>query len=344
MASRPSARGLAIAALLATCIVSAPVRAAGPSAADRETARALMEEGRDLRDKKDLQGAADRFQRADAIMHVPTTGYELAVTQTALHLLVEARDTLARIRSTHGGPTESRQFKEARKKAQELDDSLAGRVPGLTIVVNGAAAGVDPEVTIDDVPVPAAALGVPRRVNPGHHVIVAKTNGADGRLEADVAEGETKPVTIVLVANASAHAGPESPPETATSPPPEGGGNKTLMIAGIAVGGVGVAGIAVGAVTGILTLSKKSSLQSECNASHECPPSSFGTFDSANSMATISTIAFIAGGVCLGAGITGVILGTRKGTSDESPKVDDSPKVTFTPWIGPGGAGVSGRF
>jgi hypothetical protein len=337
MASRPAARAFAIAALLATSIVSAPVRAAGPSAADRETARALMEEGRDLREKKDLTGAADRFQRADAIMHVPTTGYELAVTQAALHLLVEARDTLARIRSTPGGANESRQFRDARKRAQELDDSLAGRVPGLTIVVNGAPAGVEPAVTIDDVPVPAAALGVPRRVNPGHHVIVAKTDAADGRQEADLAEGETKPVTLVLVA--TAHASPEPPSDTPTSSPsPGGGGSKTLTYGGIVVGGAGVAGIAVGAVTGVLTLSKKSSLQSECNASHQCPPSSFGTFDSANSMATISTVAFIAGGVCLAAGITGVLLGTRKGTSDESPK------VSLSPFIGPGGAGVSGRF
>jgi hypothetical protein len=198
---------------------------------------------------------------------------------------------------------------------------------------------VDPEVTIDDVPVPAAALGIPRRVNPGHHVIVAKTDAADGRQEADVAEGETKPITVVLVSNGTVHLGSEPSPENAvSSTPPAAGGWTSLTYAGVVVGGVGVAGIAVGAITGVLTLSKKSSLVTECPADQCRTQTSFSNLDSANTMATISTVAFIAGGVCLAAGITGVFLGTRKGTSDESPK------VSLSPWIGPGGAGVSGRF
>ena len=65
---------------------------------DRETARTLMQQGRELTAKGDLKEALKRFKGADDIMHVPTTGLEVARTQAPLGLLVEARDTIARIR------------------------------------------------------------------------------------------------------------------------------------------------------------------------------------------------------------------------------------------------------
>src|SRR5271169_6333782 len=71
---------------------------AEPSAADRETARTLMQQGRELRAKGDLKEALKRFQAADEIMHVPSTGLEVAKSQVAIGELVEARDTIAAIR------------------------------------------------------------------------------------------------------------------------------------------------------------------------------------------------------------------------------------------------------
>ena len=78
-----------------TASLAARAAHADPNAADRETARELMQQGRDLRDKNDLKGALQRFKAADDIMHVPTTALPLAQVQADLGLLVEARDTLA---------------------------------------------------------------------------------------------------------------------------------------------------------------------------------------------------------------------------------------------------------
>ncbi|HEX4448937.1 MAG TPA: hypothetical protein VH044_19485, partial [Polyangiaceae bacterium] len=78
-------------------LLAAPSAGAQPSAADRETARSMMQEGRDLREKGDLKGALQRFKAADDIMHVPTTSLEVARTQVSLGLLVEALDTIANI-------------------------------------------------------------------------------------------------------------------------------------------------------------------------------------------------------------------------------------------------------
>src|SRR5260370_39928772 len=87
---------------------------ADPTAADRETARSLMQEGRELREKGDLQGALKRFQAADGIMHVPTTGLEVARTQATLGLLVGARDTIATIPKAPSQATDPEPMPETR--------------------------------------------------------------------------------------------------------------------------------------------------------------------------------------------------------------------------------------
>ncbi len=328
--------------LAVALVLAAPLaRAGGPSAADKETARTLMEEGRELRDKKDLRGALDRFQRADGIMHVPTTGYELARVQVALGMLVEARDTLARVLRSPN-PSEPAPFRAARKSAQELDDSLAGRVPGITIVVKNAPADDTPTVTVDDVEVPSAVIGAPRRVNPGHHVVVAKVTNGNGRAEVDVREGETKEVPITLVITAPPpSATPPPAPETAETnepppPPEEHHRSHTLTYIGF---GLGIVGVGVGAVTGALTLSAKSNLTSECNANSHCPPSAYSDLDKANTFATVSTIAFIAGGVGVAVGVVSLFIGGGSSSSEPKPQA-----ARVTPWIGPGSAGLRGTF
>jgi len=337
-------RWLALSLAVALGAAVMPARAAGPSAADKETARTLMEEGRELRDKKDLRGALDRFQRADAIMHVPSTGYELARIQVALGLLVEARDTLARVLRSPN-PNEPQPFRIARKNAQDLDDSLAGRIPGLTIVVKGAPADESLTITVDDVEVPTAELGVPRRVNAGHHVVVAKVPNGQGRAEVDVKEGETKQVPVELVITGppptAAAPVPEPVPDTGSpsgeTPPPQPHRSHLLTYLGF---GVGIVGVGVGAATGILTLTTKSNLSSECNSSSQCPPSAYSDLDKANTFATISTVAFIVGGVGLGVGVVSLFVGGKS-----APKKDAAGShVQVTPWLGLGSAGVHGQF
>jgi hypothetical protein len=108
-------------------LLAAPAAHAQVSGADRETARSMMQEGRDLRDKGDLKGALQRFKSADDIMHVPTTSLEVARTQVALGQLIEALDTIANIRKTPAGADDPAPFKDARVKADELDAQVEGK-------------------------------------------------------------------------------------------------------------------------------------------------------------------------------------------------------------------------
>src|SRR5580704_15513315 len=170
------------------------------SAADRETARSMMQEGRDLRDKGDLKGALQRFKSADDIMHVPTTSLEVARAQVALGQLIEALDTIAAIRKSPPQPDDPAPFKDARTKADDLETQVEGKVPSLSITVTGAAEGETPAISVDGVSLPAAAANVPRKVDPGHHVVTARAASGQAKEEVDVTEGEKKDVALVIVA------------------------------------------------------------------------------------------------------------------------------------------------
>jgi hypothetical protein len=329
----------AMAGLVATRSASAE-----PTAADRETARSLMQEGRELRDKGDLQGALKRFQAADGIMHVPTTSLEVARTQATLGLLVEARDTVAAIRKTPPKPNEPEPFAEARNKADELDSSLEGRIPSLTITVDGAGAGETPTITIDGVQVPAAAVGLPRKVDPGHHVITAKTASAEGSQEIDVREKEQKQVQLTLAAGSTTP--PTGAGDTSGTNPealPEGEQTTShspgwLTWAGA---GVGVVGIGVGSVTGLMELSKTSSLSKQCNANKQCPPGS--DYNSALTLSTVATVSFIVGGIGAAVAVGSLIIGHPIPAASTAP-APSAARLEVTPWVGLGAAGLRGSF
>jgi hypothetical protein len=327
------------AALCAATMLAAPAARAEPTAADRETARNLMQDGRDLRDQGDLENALTRFRAADDIMHVPTTGLEVARVEAALGMLVEARDVIASIRKTPTKPGDPEPFNEARRKADDLDASLEGRVPALTIVVDLTEPTPDPPaVTIDSVAVAGGTLGLPRSVNPGHHVILAKTSRAETRQEIDLHEWERREIHITLAAPAPP-AEIAAEPEPAPEPPPRRShGPNALTYGAIGTGG---AALVVGLVTGIMSWADTSSLHGECPA-HVCPPGSPShDFDTATTLAAVSSVSFIVAGVGAGAAVASLVFVSPR---PNIPRPSSARAARLAPWIGPGFAGVRGTF
>jgi hypothetical protein len=340
MVSSPLARIAAIAACLSMATVASSARAE-PTAAERETARGLMDEGRALSDKGNLKEAMKRFKAADDIMHVPTTGLFLARTQAALGLLVEARDTIQAIRGTPALPREPAPFTEARAQADQLDASLNGRVPALTIVVtssSGPAATSGATVAIDGIDLPPSVVGLPRSVDPGHHVVTAKAGGHEATQEVDIREGEKKRVELVLAAgDAAASASGDQPASTTDSGAPVSHGPSVLTFVAIGVAG---AGLGVGAVTGIMAVSKQSTLQGEC-ANKNCGPSSYTDLDSARTLATVSDVGFAVAGVGAAVAVVSLVIGHR--AVEPAPPAPES-RLHVVPWIGAGAGGVLGEF
>jgi hypothetical protein len=311
-------------------------------AADRETARALFDDGKKKRDAGNLNGALESFQSADAIVHAPTTGLAVARTLAALGQLTEARDAALQIEQLAPAAKESVAFADARRSARELAAELAPRIPSLTIVLKGAPAGVDPAVTIDGVPLPAAVMRVPRRLDPGKHVLVATLRGQDAQGEAPrevrgeitLAEREARSIELDVSAlsrprpAAQAEVAPSAPAPRATTK----GSYSPLLWVGL---GVAAAGAAAGTITGLVSMGKASDAESGCLPSNKCPPATHDALDGARTFATISTIAFVVAGAGAGTAVVALVLGK---------KPSEQRAARLTPWLTPTSAGLTGTF
>lgn len=284
---------------------------AEPSAAQKETARSLMAEGRELRDKGDLEAALKRFNAADAIMGVPTTGFEIAATQVSLGRLVEARETLRRLLGMPQSASDPEPFNEARAKARALDQQLQQRIAALRFVVSGT--NSDVELRVDGETLPQAVQGLPFRVNPGKHQVVARSSGREVERNIEAGEGETISVTLAFEAAPAPEPAPVvTPPKRAkAAPPPAPAEARGIPALTYVAGGIGVAGLVVGGITGVSAVSHKNAAQKNC-VNAKCPPSTWSELDKASSMATVSTIGFVVGAVGLAVGVGSLLVSGKE--------------------------------
>jgi hypothetical protein len=341
--------------LLVAALFCASFAHADPTAAQKATARDLMMRGRAQRDRKETNAALQSFEAADAIMHVPTTGVELAKTQAALGLLVEARDTLRRVLRIPARPDDGAAFAQARTAAGTIDADLADRIPSVRLHINGIPDGRTARVTLDGAEVPAAAANELLKVNPGHHGVDVTLEEATAHEDFDIAERETKTVPVTLVVSPSTSRigarAPDSNVEpvatktapTAVEPAPAPHTMRALAIGGFTLAGVGVA---VGAVSGLMSISSTGAAKSVCT-DNACPRSAQSDIDSAHTTATISTVAFAVAGVGLLVGGIALVVGDHAATDAEARDASaqsSRSRVRVTPWIGAGQAGLRGTF
>lgn len=314
-----------IAALLA------PTAALAQPDADRAQARALASDAQSALDKKDYGTAADRFARAESMIHAPTLLLGLAEAQLGLGKLVSAQETLTRIVREGVAPGAPPAFAKAVSDAKKELEALAPRVPTLTIQVKGASS---PAVTIDGAAVPSAALGAKRPVDPGKRVVRATADGmAPAEASVTLAEGANESVTIELTAlSGPAAAQPGAPSDDKPRAPAAAAGtassSSNQKLLGAITLGLGAAGLIVGGVTGALAASKHSTLVA-------APIRSQADVDSYKSMGLVSTIGFIGGGVLAAAGVVVILT---------APKRAPATGMTLSPFIGLGRLGATGTF
>lgn len=301
------------------------VARAEPSDADRVTARALARDGYEAEKRGQYAIAADRFGRAEALVHAPTLLLGLARAETGLGKLVEAQDIYERIIREPLAPNAPPPFAKAVEDAKRERAELVPRIGWITLVVSGASSA---QVSLDDAPVPAAVLNVRRACNPGEHYVKATAKGfAPAERTFIVSEGSEQ--TIVLGLDALPPAAPAPLAVAATPEVPSGGGMSLQTKLGIGALGLGAAGLVTGGAAGIWVLARHSSLSQDC--SHGvCGPGESGALGTYRTVANLSTVAFIAGGVGAAAGV--VLMLTV-------PKTQ-----AVTAYVAPLGAGVAGTF
>jgi hypothetical protein len=224
--------------------------------------------------------------------------------------------------------------------AEARMSGLVRRLPHLTVkLAETAIPGT--KITCDDRALPPAFLDQPLPVDPGAHVCVVRAPGhGDGRADGSVKESEGQ--TLILKLGPALTQAPQPPAEaqpagrveeaqrSAPSPPPRasGGGQRTL---GLAVGGAGAAGIAVGAIFGLIAKGTyDGAVTNYCKAGPaSCTQPGVTGGQNAHDQATASTVAFIAGGALLAGG--GLLYFT-------APKAG---RVGIAPAVGSRGAGLA---
>lgn len=224
--------------------------------------------------------------------------------------------------------------------ATEHVSALQPKIPRLTVKLSPEAPAGS-KVTLDGIELSGAALGAPQELERGgDHVIVTTAPGhTEARSTITLVEGEHREITMVPgPAQALApKAGSEKAPLVTPAPPPK---RSARWTAGFVVGGVGLASLAAGAATGILTIQKNGIVKPLCEPTPKAGCSSQPTQDAATAgkmFSLISTITFAVGGAGLGAGI--VLIAT---SSSKGPPASTTVAATALP----GGAGftVQGGF
>lgn len=322
-------RRLSILVCAAGLLFALPAYAGEPSAADSETALQLYKDGKALRDQGDARAALEKLRAAYSLVETPITALELGRTYIAVGQLLEARGVLLSVSRIPVRNNESAKASEARIEAEALAAELRPRLASLTVRPKGVVAGNGaPRIIIDNVTVPAEAASAPRVLNPGAHAVVVEANGQRVQSDITLAEGQTAQLDVEVPAAKVAPA-LTTPPTTEPPAPVEDRKLSPLVYAGF---GAGAVGIGVGTVTGILTLSKASSLKDACR-DKQCPASSQSDIDAASTTGAISTVAFVVGGLGIAVGVVGLFMSGRS----EAPRASG---LRVVPTVN----GVAGTF
>ncbi|MBW2455604.1 MAG: hypothetical protein JRI68_13885 [Deltaproteobacteria bacterium] len=298
-----------------------------PSAADRATARAMMDEGRTQERAGDDTGALKAYLAADKLMGVPSTGLSVGKTQARLGKLVEAVDVLLRVARHPHKPGEPKPYTSARQEAAALAAQLGPRIPSLQIELAGVAPGTTVTVAIDGVMLPQEVIPFPRKVNPGMRVVVGSAPGyREARQTVNVTEGEQQTLRLEL----------EPAPAGEGADEAAAGGISPLVWIGF---GVGAAGILVGGITGGMAAGKSSELDQDC-PNKVCPPDRESDIDTMKTLAHSSTVGFVVGGLGVGLGVMALLVLSGEG-EDET---DEEPSASVELAAGPGSLSLTGRF
>ncbi len=322
--------------------------AAGPTAADKETARALLIEGRAKMEAKDFQGALKPLRAAHDIMHVPTTGMDYAAALEATGQFVEARVIALEVNRFPQTPGEPEAFADARVKAAGIAERLEKRIATIVVTLKGLPPDAEFEWTLDGEAIPPAAIGLPRKANPGTRTIVVKAPGfLTVEKKVTLAEAQTVPIEITLVPDGH-------PPLKKVGPGTGPGGQpvddpsqyKVPTWAWVS-GGVGVVALGVGAYFLADYVSVSGKVGSDC-PNNICPK----TIPNGSEQSNLDTWnRDVGAAIGLGAvGVTAVTIGivgiARTKHAPKQPPKTGSVHVDFAPWMGPGlgGGALTGTF
>ncbi len=326
------------------------VALAEPTAADKATAQALFEHGKQLMREGHYFEACPKLaesQRLDAgigtLLYLADCYEKAGQTASAWAQFLEAA---AAARAAGQGDRE--------KKARDRAAALEGHLNKVVITLAPGADHPGVEVRRDGAVIPRPLLGTPLPIDPGEHKLTASAPGKKTwslaftlpRSDAPPPQSfvipalEDGPPGEAPVAPLSPSGDPGQGPSRRMDPGPPPAPQKTSPVraAGFALVGVGVAGAAAGGILGGLALAKNSDSSAHCRANDVCDSQGADDRHAALGLARGSTIALIAGGGVFVTGLVMLLASPAKG--DERQVLMASPTIAK----GGGGLSIAGSF
>ena len=318
MQSRTSLRWVNSLVVVAATMVCANHAAAGTSqeaAAEMrfQEARALMEQGNFVAACPKLAESQQLDPAVGTLLYLGECYFQNGQTATAWATFLSAAEAARRAEQP-----------DREKIAQQRANEMLGKVSKLVINVpiEARLAGLD--VKLDGTSIGTASWGVPTALDPGSHTLAVTaphraswsrsiTIPADGS-QATVAVpvlaiDNSAGAAVVPMSNYQNHNGPgpvwsvhnaPANPEPDTTPTR----SRNQKIIGVAVGGVGVVGLATGTIFGLVAKSKESDSSKYCwpNNNTSCGHQGASLISDAKQDATIANIGFVVGGLGLATG------------------------------------------
>ena len=320
---------------VALVLLASSVSAQTGGASNRAAAEALFNEGRKLAASGKYADACPKFEASEQLDPGLGTLLNLAecyekIGKTA-SAWAEYREAIPLARASGS--------KVRQDLATERAAALESRLSMLTIrAMGGSEEASGLEIRRDGVPVQPAELGSPIPVDPGPHTIEAAAPGKQKwSSTVQVTDAARLAVEVpALTPLATSAAPPTQAPKPVEAPPLDQGVHSrsasTQRTAAIVVGAVGVVGVGIGAVFGLGASSKWSDAKSKCtDYPFGCSQDALDAKSSAQSKASVATVAFIVGGAAIAGA---AVLWFTAGPSQEQVAIG----------VGPGAAFVRGSF
>lgn len=275
-------------------------------------AKAQFEAGQAAVEKGDLKGARalflasrDRLSTAGTLLNLADCEEQLGLVASAWQHFQEAVPLL--------------RVGDSRVVfANERATAVEPRVPKLRIdLAAGAPTGT--RVLIDAREVPAASLLADVPLDPGDYTVtVAAPGRVDRNYPVKLAEKQRQTLSVepgaleaIATLAPTAPTASGSPVATVPVPPPVVESSNVLRNVGFTIGGIGIVGIGIGAVTGGIAVQKKGDLQRLCPIPAQCTMDGQRMAQEGKGLGIAATVGLTVGLPLLAVGVALVVVGRR---------------------------------
>ena len=324
-----SSGGLRLACGVALGFSLVPRSSLAQSSEDRATAQALFDDGRTLVQGNRAAEACPKFEESQRLD--PGTGTLLNLANCYERIGRNASAWALYVEVITASRMAGRADREA--LAKERADALLPRLSKLSIEVPVQTQVKGLTITRDGQPIRQAQWGTALPIDSGKHQLAATAPGKrPWQVELELNKpGQTESIKVPMLVDAPVEAGSLTPAAAVLEPAVEARRGK-LRSAAYIVGGLGIVGLGVGTYFGLTALSKNSASNAGCSGA-ACNDDGFSKRNEARNAGTVSTVAVIAGGVALGAGVLLFL--------SSSPNKESNGALRVTASAAPGGAWLS---